>query len=73
MPICAGCGQSITDRHLTTLDRAWHAACVRSRGCGKPIGEEPCIGKADRPYHVACYYERFGPSPQAAVSLSPAR
>ncbi|MCS7037966.1 MAG: hypothetical protein NZP34_00005, partial [Caldilineales bacterium] len=61
MPTCYGCSRPITGAYVTALGRAWHPECFRCAGCGRPIGENSFYTHEGRPYHAACYHERFSP------------
>jgi len=61
MPICAACGQPITTRAVTALDRAWHPEHFVCAACGKPIGRASFYAHEDKPYCKACYGKRIGP------------
>ncbi|MFZ1465708.1 MAG: protein DA1 [Anaerolineae bacterium] len=61
MLTCAGCRKPITLRYTTALNQTWHADCFRCAGCGKPIGLVSYLVRDDRPYHAACYHDRFSP------------
>lgn len=60
-PICHGCHRPITGAYITALDHTWHPDCFRCAGCGRPIGKESFYTHEGRPYHAACYHERFSP------------
>lgn len=59
--VCAGCGRAIRGRYFTALGRAWHQECFRCAGCGQVIQEQRFLERDGRPYHRACYHERFSP------------
>lgn len=61
MPTCHGCRKPITGQYITALDRSWHPDCFRCAGCGRAIGQENFHTQDRRPYHAACYHQRFSP------------
>ena len=61
MPTCHGCHRPITGQYVTALDRSWHPDCFRCAGCGRAIGQENFHTQDRRPYHAACYHQRFSP------------
>ncbi len=61
MTICPNCHRPITGASITALGHEWHPNCFRCAGCGKPIGEAQFYEQGSRPYHTACYHERFSP------------
>ena len=57
--ICNGCQQTITGKYIQALRAAWHPDCFRCAHCGEPIAETGFMAKNGKPYHPACYRERF--------------
>lgn len=60
MPTCQHCHRPIEGRYLNALGHHWHPECFRCAGCGQPITPTQFTVEGDRPYHPACYQERFG-------------
>jgi len=58
--ICGGCGRGIIGQYIEALGQNWHPECFRCAGCGQPLGEQRFAVRDDRPYHPACYEEKFG-------------
>jgi len=61
MSNCYGCRRSISGQFITALGHSWHPDCFRCAGCGRAIGQESFYTRDDRPYHAACYHQRFSP------------
>src|SRR5579859_746962 len=61
MAVCKQCGQPIIGEYITALGAAWHPEHFVCAGCGKVIVEPSFNTHDGRPYHNACYLDRFVP------------
>lgn len=71
LPVCARCGEHVTDRVLKAVGQSFHAQCFRCSTCDCSLEGAPFITDDDsRPYCVPDYH-RWGSPP--AASSSPLR
>lgn len=61
--LCPGCASPIAPfaSHVRTAFGKWHRACFACAGCGGAIADGSHAMKDGRPFHVACYRDRFHP------------
>ncbi|XP_048882526.1 zyxin isoform X2 [Brienomyrus brachyistius] len=62
LPMCARCGEHVTDRVLKAVGQSFHAHCFRCSTCDCSLEGAPFITDDDsRPYCVSDYHRRFSP------------
>ena len=61
--LCPGCASPVSPfaSHVRTAFGKWHRACFACAGCGGAIADGSHAVKDGRPFHVACYRDRFHP------------
>lgn len=59
MPTCASCRQPITRQYIQWGRQLFHPEHFVCAACGLPFGTAGYVAHQGRPYHQACYAERF--------------
>ncbi|MBF0610749.1 MAG: protein DA1 [Magnetococcales bacterium] len=70
-PLCHGCETPIVGTIITALGKSFHSQCFLCSACGKPIQAGGFLPHQDKPYHTACYHQKF--SPRCVVCQGPIR
>jgi hypothetical protein len=60
-PRCAGCGEPIEGEAVSALGKVWHPEHFLCTACKRPFDDAGYVIHRGRPYHEACYRERFAP------------